>query len=363
MSVKYHKKAKLLFAKTQVDETTPATVGATDAIAIFDNDFNTQLSSDTFQYTGSELDRDEGVTITDKYAEAMGDTFVPALGVVPNATAASATYFPLEKMFLSAGGNVTYGAGTNADTTALTADDQSVRVSNDAAVAPNKAFVTLDVMLESSQDAVDANLYKLYGCRSSVDLDITLGSRARMKWNFKGNAYDSLPGHEDDYPMVVPKLVPNYGTQKEIIMDAVRQSTVRLAELQPLGTALSAPGVSGFGTNVKNINFNKISAANLFGFDYERFLSIEEEGFSREAVATDVVLTVLAPKGDAAFVPDKMLEKMYQFQFGWGLTKGKRCRIQFTKLQVMNVANSLVGSYQAKDITFRNTGTVIMTFF
>lgn len=347
--IKYHQKSKLLLAKIQtVDEATPVTPEGSDAIAIFDADFQPELESETFQYTGSELDDDEGVTMKDRYATASGDTFVPALGTISNGSAATVAGFALGKLFQAAGANVVAGSGTGAAPGNLT--DQSIVIDK---TATTNTTLTLDMLEESSADLTNQNLYRLYGVRANVDLDIEVGSRARLKWNFKGNSYDSLVGHESDFPMVQnPKIVPNYGTQKDIIMDAVRQSTITRAELQLYGTPFA---------NSNNISFSKLSAPNLLGWEYGRFLSALEEGFDKGATGTDVVLTVLTAKADSTFVAEKMLEKVYHFQFAWGLTKGKRVKLVFDKLQCMGISNATVGNYKAKNITFRRTGNVELT--
>lgn len=347
MALKFHQKSKLLLAKTQADENTLATPAATDAIAIFDADFTTELSSETFQYTGSELDRDEGVTVKDKFATATGDTFVPALSDIAAGTPASVALFPLAKMFEAGGGAVTYGSGTGP--TPGNNTDQKVTISNLTSV---DKFLTVDMLEGTAADSTFQNQYRLGAVRANVDLSIEVGSRAKLKWNFKGNTFDSYPGNEGLYPKVLTTpIAPNYGTQKTVIMPAIRKANITLAEIQLLETAFT-------GGTTKNISFSKLMAANLFGFDYGRFLSADEEGFDKGAVATDVVLTVLTPKADATIVPEKMLEKFYHFQFAWGSVKGQRVQVIFNKLQVMNISNSTVGNYKAKDITFRNTGNV-----
>lgn len=349
--IKYHKKSKLLFAAEQSAEGTVATIAAADAIAIFDADYSTELASETFQYTGSELDRDEGVTINDRFSKANGDTFVPAGGAVATGQPASDSTFILAKMFRAAGGNVTYDAGTGVNAKATVSNSVS-----------ENTLLTLDVCQESSADAANQNVFRFYDVRANVDLDMAVGSRAKLKWNFQGNSYNALPAHINDYPFSRARIAPNYGTQKTVIMPSVRQANIDLAELKPLGTAFA-------GGTTKNVSFSKLEAPNVFGFEYGRFLSADEEGFDKGAVATDVMLTILSPKADATFIPEKMLEGFYHFQFQWSdkdgagvSVPGSIVKIVFSKLQAMNIANSTIGNYQAKTITFRNTGTTDFIF-
>ena len=343
MPIRYHKKSTLLLAKTQSVEGTPVTPAGTDALALFDGGFQPEISSETFQFTGSEEDRSEGVTITDRYASATGDFFLPALGTVATGQPATVANFPYAKLFEACGFTVTYGAGTGVNAT--------VTVSN----ASNAGkLLTLDFLEESPADPSNQNLYRLYDCRGILDLDIQAGSRARLKAAFKGNTYDALSAHINDYPLVQnPKITPNYGTQKEVLLPAIRQAQVTVMELQEVGTSF---------TNTSNFGFAKMSVPNLSGRENGRVLDLESEGFDTAAVASDITLTMTSPKADATFVPEKMLEKFYKLQFAFGTTVGRRCKITLDQLQCMNVANDTVGNYKGKAITFRNTGSVQMVF-
>lgn len=343
MPIRYHKKSTLLLAKTQTVEGTPVTPAGSDALALFEGGFSPEISSETFQFTGSEEDRSEGVTITDRYASATGDFFLPALGTVGSGVAATVANFPYAKVFEACGFTVTYGAGLGAAAT--------VTVSNAANAGK---LLTLDFLEESPADPTNQNLYRLFDCRGILDLDIQAGSRARLKAAFKGNTYDALSAHIDDYPMLQnPRLVPAYGTQKEILLPAVRQAQVTIMELQEIADAF---------TNTSNFGFAKMSIPNLSGRENGRVLDLEAEGFDTAGVGTDITLTMTSPKADAAFVPEKMLEKFYKMQFGFGTVVGRRCKITLSQLQCMNVANDTVGNYKGKAITFRNTGSATLVF-
>ena len=341
MGYKYHQQAKFLLAAVQSVEGTPVTPAAADALATFTPDFSVNISTENFMYSGSELDRDEGIIISDKYAEASAETFLPALTPIGTGIAASNTNFPWYRLFAAAGAAITYDAGTG---TAA-----KVTVSNSTT---GTTLLTMDLLQESGADATNQNLYRIYDARANCDLDITSGSKARLKWSFKANTFDAIPANAGQFPKLQnPKIVPSYSAQKTYTLPSFRMSTLTLCELAAYGTAFT-------GGTTKNFCFNKLSAPNLFGFEFGRFLTACEEGFDKGATATDVTITILADRADATFVAEKMIENLYHLQFAWGSVAGQRAKIIFDKLQVVNVADSTIGNYLAKDVTFRNVGPV-----
>lgn len=360
MTIKYAKKAQILFKKKQVSAGTPianASIVAADAVAVFNSDFATNLENETFQYSGDELDRDEGVTITDKYSEVSAETFIPAGGV--QAGAPSDTTFPLAHLFTSAGGAITYSG------TAATAQ---VKVSN--ATASNDLLTV--VIAKVSQDrATKQKNYKFYDCRAQLDLDIQVGSRAKLKWTLKGNPVDALG---QAYPEEIDKVTPTYGTQKTVIAPVVKLATIQQAELVRFGSLGYTTGTTdlpaAFSGTVKNICFSKLSAPNFFGFDYSRFLTGCEEGFAKSAVATDVTLTILEDAPDATWNPDAsytgsgtaMLEGFFALALYWGTVQGQKQYVEFSKLQLMDVKNADISGYSGKDLVFKNTGTSSLYF-
>lgn len=362
MTIKYAKKAQVLFKHVQAAEGTPianeAFTGA-DAVAVFNSDFSTNLSSETFQYSGDELDRDEGVTITDKFSEVTAETFVPALGTIGVGVAPDEDDFPLTRLFTSAGAAVTFSGTGN--TSRVTASNGSA--SND--------LLTVIVGKISQSRATKQKNYKFYDCRTSVDLDIQVGSRAKMKWNLKGNPVDALGAA---YPDEIDKITPDYGTQKTIIAPTVRLASINQAELVRFDSKGYNAGTTDLPTaltgTVKNICFSKLSAPNLFGYDYERFLTGCEEGFGKVAVATDVTLTILEDAYDATWNPDAtyigsgsaMLEGFFAFALCWGTVAGQKLYLEMTKLQLLDVKNADVGTYSGKDLIFKNTGTTLLKF-
>jgi len=334
---------------------------AADAVAVFNSDFNTNLANETFQYSGSELDRDAGVTITDKFAEANAETFAPALSAITGAP--SVANFPLAELFQAAGAAVSYSGNSS------TSDAQ---VATDNATASN-TLLTLEISKISSDRAAYQKNYKFYDCRAQVDLMIDAGRRANLKWHFKGNPVDALGM---PYPVETSLVAPTYGTQKTIIAPSVKLASVVQAQLITYnsdGTIGTIP--AAFSSAVKNIGFNKLSAPNLFGFDYARFLTLTEEGFAKSAVSTDVTLTILEDGivgiGGNVWNPDastssglvgSMLEGYFSLAIQWGTVLGQKVYIEFTKLQLMDVKGVDISSYHGKDLVFKNTGTTRLLF-
>jgi hypothetical protein len=329
-----------------------------DAVAVFNSDFSTPLANEVFQYSGSELDRDAGVTITDKYSEVSAETFAPALGTIAGVPVA--TDFPLGELFQAAGAALVF-SGTGA----------TAQVSAGNATASN-SLLTLEVSKISSDRAAYQKNYRFYDCRSMVDLDISVGHRANMKWHFKGNPVDAL-GQE--YPNETQLLTPGYGTQKTIIAPSVKLATIVQAELQAYVAGVAPALVTPFTGTVKNIGFAKLSAPNLFGFEYGRVLTSTEEGFSKTAVVTDVNLSILeelpVATGLATWNPEAsvssgltgaMLEGYFSLTLQWGTLQGQKLYINFTKLQLLDVKGGDISGYHSKELSFKNTGNAVMKF-
>jgi hypothetical protein len=334
-----------------------STFTAADAVAVFNSDFNTILSNETFQYAGSELDRDAGVTITDKYSEANAETFAPALSVIVGAP--TVANFALADLFQSAGAAISYSGNSSTSDATISADNS----------VASTTLLTLEISKISSDRAGYQKNYRFYDCRAQVDLDITAGHRANLKWHFKGNPVDALG---QAYPTETVLLTPSYGTQKTTIAPSVRLASIVQAELQAYSAAGVAPTLAAaFAGSVKNIGFSKLSAPNLFGYEYGRFLTGNEEGFSKTAVSTDVTLSIVeeatVASGLSVWNPEAstssgltgaMLEGFFSFSLQWGTVLGQKLYINFTKLQLMDVKGIDISGYHGKDLVFKNTGYV-----
>lgn len=340
---KFHEKAIICYGLKQSAEGTPVTPLATNPIAALNMDFSTTNQNESFQYTGDELSRDEFTTLADQYAEMNFETMMPYIGTMPGAgVTLPAASVPFKEWFESCGGFVTLGAGTG--------DAASCTISNSAA---SNALMTIDVR-RSSADIATQKSYKISDARGTIDLNIETGKRAMLKFAWKGNLI---------VPVQAAAYVADFGTQKSNVAPVVRLNTLIQCEIVDWNNG--SPSFTG-GTT-KNFCFSKLSAANLFGFDYTRFLTGCQEGFSKGATPTDVTITMLEDAADAVGFqpePDLGLFKAVRMKYAVGgvATPGKNVQIDFTKLQLTDYKNSAVGSYAGKDATFRNVGYVTITF-
>lgn len=148
-------------------------LGPNNAMAALNMNFSIDLTTEAFQFTGDELDRDEITVITDKIGKFDFESFLPmAAGITTN--------LPYEAMFRACGFN----------TGALSAAEKGisptncVKISNSGKV--NK-FLTVEIHRSSPDDTVFDKVYRLSNVRGTVDLDITVGSKGKLKWNMQGN--------------------------------------------------------------------------------------------------------------------------------------------------------------------------------
>jgi len=340
---KFNEKNVALFG---VIESVPGTYQApiaSDVIAATTLTGSVTYETGSYQYLGDSLSRDEVSYQKDSYADVSVETPQQVLVTLNPALAASAA--PLSTWLQACGAAVS----VNGSTGAVTYTNATV----------NDSKVSIDYRKTSSQDAVTQKLTRFYACQGSVDISVDLGDVAKLKFAFKGNAYNPI---QDDI------LTPDLQTQTSSVCATVRQSTIVLAEIVPFGEVFTAqaalsgtvttitrtgtvatvtmsvahglttgrrvnisgasdqlyngdflvavtsattftyimastPAANATGTLVakaggykKVFCFNKLSASNFFGFDYQRYLTGCEEGFGKGAVPTDVAVTMLEDK-------------------------------------------------------------------
>ena len=103
--------------------------------------------------------------------------------------------------------------------------------------------------------------------------------------------------------------------------------------------------------------FSTLQAANYFGFDYARYITGCEEGFSKTAIATDVSVSILESQvGATSFNPDAHISEFFGAQIKFGTAAGKYITYKWDKLQLTNVKGGKVVQFLGRDTTFRNTG-------
>jgi len=78
------------------------------------------------------------------------------------------------------------------------------------------------------------------------------------------------------------------------------------------GSATGTITVNKGDTTALTLSFNTLTAANFFGFDLQRFQTSAEVGFTKGAVPTDVMVSVLEDQvGGSAFNPDAHITDFY----------------------------------------------------
>lgn len=343
MSVKFHEKAIIIYGLHQAAEGTPSTPLATNPIVCSNLNFAITNTNEAVQFVGSEMSREGFTSLTDQYAETDFQAFMPYIGTMPGTGATlDASSVPFSDWFQGCGFSAIIGSGTG--------DAASVEITNSVS---SNVFMTLDVR-RSSPDIATQKSYKITDARGTFDLEMEIGKRTMLKFNWKGNS---------SVPAQVTAYTANFGSQKTNIAPVLRMAQIIQAEIVPWNNG--APVFTGAGT--KNICFSKLSAPNVSGFDLSRFLTGCQEGFARGAVASDVVLTILEDAADTAgFNPDANIGNLFAMRLSYSPTgsavPGKTVTIEFTKLQETDFKQTTVGSYVAKDVTFSNTGYFNLTF-
>ena len=331
---KFHERAILVYAKTQSAEGTPATIATTDAVAALEVNYSDEIATEDHAYVGDELDRDTLTSVTDRHSKVDFSTLMPLLDVTEPFATTPETLLGVTPLIQACGGYATDTATVDGTDTILT-----VNFTNDTVL---NSFATLEVRRSSADEPTYQRKHQLVDCRGQMNLEIELGKRSMLGFNFMGNFVD---------PSRVAQVVPNFGVQKTRIAPVPRKANILQAELVDIGSAFT-----GIGT--KTFCFSKLSAPNFFGFDYSRFILSCLEGFSKGAVTTDVVLTRLIDTPDTGvFMPENNLEGLFKLRVVLGTEDVDTITVDFTKLELVNYANTNVGTYAAQDITFKNRGT------
>lgn len=339
---KFHERAILIYGKSQYAEGSPATVAATDAVAALEVNYTDEISSEDHVYVGDELDRDTLTSITDRSAKVDFSTLLPLIDVTEPFGTTPETLLAVAPLLKACGGSATDSETADSPEVGKTAIN--VTFTNSAVL---NSFATLEVRRSSADEPTFERKHQITDCRGMVNLEWELGKRSMLGFNFMGNFVD---------PARVEQIVPNFGVQKTRIAPVLRAANVIQAELVAVGTAFT-----GIGT--KTFCFSKLSAPNLFGFDYSRFILSCLEGFSKGAVTTDVVLTRLMDTPDTGvFMPENNLEGLFKLRVTIGTEDVDTVAVEFDKLELVNYANTAVGTYAAQDITFKNRGFTTLSF-
>jgi len=308
-------------------------LGAKNALAVLNLNYNTEISSEAFVYVGDELNRDEDTVITDKFSKLDFETFLPSLGIIATPGAP-----PLDSEVPMVDWFGAVGMATD-----LTANDEATFTN----ASPSNDFLTIEIRRTSPGISTD-KVYTSFDNRGMVDLDATIGTRAKLKFDFMGNL-DSVTQKT--------KLTADFEDQKSEHIGSLKSTTITQAELN-LYNGSTPPS---FTPGLKTVCFDKMIAPNAAAFEYARFLTGCVDGWSKGATPSDVTLTILEDEAGALYNPDNQLEKNHGLKVSFGTVIGKKASIHFTKLQLANVSSSTVATYTGQDIAFRNTGNTLIT--
>lgn len=313
-------------------------LGPKNALAVINMTYSTELTSEAFNYTGDELDRDELTSITDQYAKVEFETLLPRLGTIAGGDPV-ASEVPKLEWFQAVGGAIVLSTGSGG----------YAEVTNSLS---SNSFLTIEAR-RSSPDLVSLNEQKAFiitDARGTIDLDLAIGSKARLKFSYMGNLADTVQKFT---------IVPDYEDQKITLAPNVKSSVVTLSGLA-IYTDENLPSVPGS----SNICFDKLTAPNLFGFDYQRFLTSCVDGWSKGAVPTDVTITITEDAADATYNPYDYLETNHRLTLRWGSTAGAKIELDFEKLQLAKITdNTTVATFAGQDLGFRNIGYTTIKFY
>ncbi len=414
---KFHQKNQALFVKVQSVEGTYETgIVGTDALPITSMDGSVTTETGQYQYLGDSLSRDETSYTKDQYADFTAETPQQVLGTLNGSLAVANA--PLSAPLQACGGYVTVFGSAQGSFAAGTVFVDNSRASN--------TLISIDRRLTSAEDAVNQKLYKFYDCRGMVDVSADVGDLPKLKFSFKGNqsapvadAILATNFGSQTTNVAAPVRQANIVTAQLASIDDAFTSigvavstitkvnniaTITWASAHSLGangsiraltiggatdslyngvviatitstttaiyhmTATPASNASGTltatkGSAAQSFCFDKLQAPNFFGFDYARYLTGCEEGFSKTAIATDVNVTLLEDQaGTASFDPDASQSKFFGAQIKFGTAAGRYITYMWDKLQVSNTKGGTISQFLGRDVTFRNTGKSYMIF-
>lgn len=313
-------------------------MGPDNVVATLNLNYAPESTTEEYTYTGDELDRTAYTDETDYYSKFDFETLLPCLSSIASNNPTQAE-MPLASLFNSSGfatvlsTNNTYtGTYTNS--------------------LPSTTLLSVQIR-KSSQDQSRQKTYTLYNARGTVDFDGLTGKKAKIKWNYVGEFQ-----HIADRVRITPN--------PDIL---VKQQSALAANASALNIITSQLGVWGgeFNTDepaavsgIKNVCFDKLTAPNLNGFNYNRYQLGCGNGWSKTAVPTDVTLTIAEDSADADYNPDAYRTKDHKlfYEFSQGAELNSKVSITFDRMQLTKVTPSTVADFAGQDLMFRNKGYV-----
>lgn len=343
--VKFHEKNIAIFSKVEsVSNTYQTGIVAADAVAALAITGNVTYETASYQYLVSELDRSETSYLKDSFAELSVETPIQVLGSLD--TGLSVANVPLSNLLRCCGGAISVSGSTGI----VTIDNKTAE----------NTTISANYTHTSIQDTINYKLFKFYGIRGGVDITFNTTEVPKYKFNLKGNAFPSVAstkvipdfGNQTIHAAAPVRLATiqsslitpygeNFNAQSTIsgtpsiafngvtatvTLSAHGLTDKRLVNISGATGADAAYYNGDFQINYVDANtftyvmngtpsgvptgtlvakkdgyakafcFDKLTANNFFGFDYARYLTACEEGFSKTAVPTDVAITLLEPQ-------------------------------------------------------------------
>lgn len=413
MTVKFHEKNQAIYfglqsASGSANKVATASLGATTAIACTAITGDPTRDTGSYQYLGDSLSRDEYTYEKDKYVDLQIDTFQQVLSDMT--TAIDPNTASLWKLFQICGGNVIVDATTKevyVDNATDSPDYGTVdyRKSSPDDATNDKLYKFWD--LRGTMD-VTASVGEVPGLKFALkgNVDDPIAS-PKQAANFGQQTtrvassvlYSTIKVAQlaeisptDTFATTVAAVtsVAYNNAQATVTFSAAHSIPVgeirriRVSGLTPstlngdftfyattttkgiyyvkgqigTGTATGTATIKKSDLTPATFCFSTLNAPNFFGFDYQRYLTGCDTGFSKGGAPTDVSVSMLEDQvGGTSFLPDTNTGKFFTavLKFG-GSTAGSTVAYMWDKLQLANVKQGKIATYLGRDVTFRNTG-------
>lgn len=413
MTVKFHEKNQAIYfglqsASGSANKVATASLGATTAIACTAITGDPTRDTGSYQYLGDSLSRDEYTYEKDKYVDLQIDTFQQVLSDMT--TAIDPNTASLWKLFQVCGGNVIVDATTKevyVDNATDSPDYGTVdyRKSSPDDATNDKLYKFWD--LRGTMD-VTASVGEVPGLKFALkgNVDDPIAS-PKQAANFGQQTtrvassvlYSTIKVAQlaeisptDAFATTVAAVtsVAYNNAQATVTFSAAHSIPVgeirriRVSGLTPstlngdftfyattttkgiyyvkgqtgTGTATGTATIKKSDLTPATFCFSTLNAPNFFGFDYQRYLTGCDTGFSKGGAPTDVSVSMLEDQvGGTSFLPDTNTGKFFTavLKFG-GSTAGSTVAYMWDKLQLANVKQGKIATYLGRDVTFRNTG-------
>lgn len=353
--LKFHEKNRVLFGTQETTAGTYEAPTATDALPVITLEGSITTETGSYVYLGDSLSRDEYSYIQDQYADFNAETPQQILGTLNGSLTVAEV--PFSAWYQACGGYITVLSSALGSFPAGTVFIDNSQVSDEK--------LSIDYRLSSAQDTANHKLRKFYACQGTVDVGATLGDVPKVKFTMKGNSSDPIetpilqPNFGSQFKNVVASVRDTTLVNAEIaerdgtydvfsgtittITNAANIATVTTGAPHGLGSngsirfvtiggatdntyngvfmitiiaadkfiyrMASTPAANASGTFTMTVGpaakafcFSNCTAANFFGFEYNRYKTGCETGFSKTAVPTDVTVSILETTAPATVV-------------------------------------------------------------